>query len=364
MRVLVVGAGALGSWVGAQLERGGADVTLVARGPHGAAMAADGLEIVSAGEVVRTRPTVVGAVREAFGPPASPYDVTLVTVKSYASAIVGAELAAAAGPAGSAGRVVSLQNGVGNEAVLAAAIAHASPAPLAVRAAEPCAAVGAGVVTIGLTVDRPGRVVLSGGGGIGLEDDAAGWGQQLAERLTSAGVAVRLGQDPMALKWSKLLLNMLGAATCAILDQPPADVLARRDVFGIEVAAWREALAVMRAIGAPPTDLPGYPVRSLAFGVRRLPAAWLHALFGRRLAERRGRRHSGVSADLGAGRTSSEIEVLHGAVVAVAEARGLPSPACRTLAALVLGLADGTVERARFAGRPEALLAAVHAAGG
>lgn len=361
MRVLVVGAGALGSWVGAQLERGGADVTLVARGPHGAAMAADGLELVSAGEVGRTRPAVVGTVREAFGLPASSYDVTLVTVKSYATAVVGAELASAAGPVG---RVVSLQNGVGNEAVLAAAIAHASPAPLAVRAAEPCAAVGAGVVTIGLTVDRPGRVVLSGGGGIGLEDDVKGWGQQLAEPLRIAGVDVRLGHDPVALKWSKLLLNMLGAATCAILDQPPADVLARRDMFGIEVAAWREALAVMRVIGAPPTDLPGYPVRSLALGVRRLPAPWLHALFGRRLAERRGRRHSGVSADLSAGRTSSEIEVLHGAVAAVAEARGLPSPACRTLAALVLGLADGTVERARFAGRPAALLAAVHAAGG
>ena len=41
MRFVVLGAGAIGAYVGAALARGGADVTLIARGAHGAAMASD-----------------------------------------------------------------------------------------------------------------------------------------------------------------------------------------------------------------------------------------------------------------------------------------------------------------------------------
>lgn len=357
MRVLVVGAGALGSWLGAQLARAGADVTLVARGAHGAAMAAAGLTVAGPTGAFDVRPAVVPTVADAFDEALAPYDVILVTVKSWASAQVGGELRAA-GIAASP--VLSLQNGVGNEAMLAAALGGRAPEALSERASRQCTAVGAGSVTVGMTIERPGVVAASAGGGVALARGAAG-ADALAERLTAAGVTVQRTDDALALKWSKLLLNMLGAATTAVLDRPPADVLARRDVFTIEVRAWREALAVMRTVGIRVIDLPGYPVARMATAVRWAPETALHFLFAARLAHARGRRMPGVGSDLRAGRTTSEIEVMHGAVAAVAAANGLRAPTCRTLTSLVLGLADGSIERAAFAGRPEALLAAVDA---
>ena len=47
MKVAVVGAGAIGAYVGAALHRAGADVHLIARGPHLAAMKQDGVQVLS-----------------------------------------------------------------------------------------------------------------------------------------------------------------------------------------------------------------------------------------------------------------------------------------------------------------------------
>ena len=46
-RFVVVGAGAIGAYVGAALARGGGDVTLIARGEHLAAMQRDGVQVLS-----------------------------------------------------------------------------------------------------------------------------------------------------------------------------------------------------------------------------------------------------------------------------------------------------------------------------
>lgn len=46
-RFVVVGAGAIGAYVGAALARGGADVSLIARGEHLAAMQRDGVQVLS-----------------------------------------------------------------------------------------------------------------------------------------------------------------------------------------------------------------------------------------------------------------------------------------------------------------------------
>ena len=45
MRFLIVGAGAIGAYIGARMTRAGLDVTLVARGPHLRAMQERGVEV-------------------------------------------------------------------------------------------------------------------------------------------------------------------------------------------------------------------------------------------------------------------------------------------------------------------------------
>jgi 2-dehydropantoate 2-reductase len=78
VKFVVLGAGAIGAYVGAALARGGADVTLIARGAHGAAMAADGVLVVSPRGDFEVHPPVtddLGAVAGA--------DVVFVGLKAY-----------------------------------------------------------------------------------------------------------------------------------------------------------------------------------------------------------------------------------------------------------------------------------------
>src|SRR6266700_3810983 len=78
MKFVVLGAGAIGAYVGAALARGGADVTLIARGAHGAAMANRGVQVLSPRGDFTAHPPVtddLGAVAGA--------DVVFVGLKAY-----------------------------------------------------------------------------------------------------------------------------------------------------------------------------------------------------------------------------------------------------------------------------------------
>src|SRR4029077_11571160 len=79
MRVLVLGAGAVGGYFGARLAGGGHDVTLVARGANLDALRQGGLTVELPGETLRLRSIrAVGDPAEAPEP-----DLVLVCVKSY-----------------------------------------------------------------------------------------------------------------------------------------------------------------------------------------------------------------------------------------------------------------------------------------
>ena len=93
--------------------------------------------------------------------------------------------------------------------------------------------------------------------------------------LRDAGFTVDLFADYRSLKWSKLLMNLLANAQCAILDWTPAQVMADPIASRLEALAWQEAFAVMAALGIRPVAMAGYPLPLLAPLVRRLPASWL-----------------------------------------------------------------------------------------
>ncbi|HEX9064501.1 MAG TPA: 2-dehydropantoate 2-reductase [Streptosporangiaceae bacterium] len=78
MRFAVVGAGAIGAYVGAALARGGADVTLIARGAHLAAMREGGVRVRSPRGDFAARPPVTGDLAAVAGA-----DVVFVALKAY-----------------------------------------------------------------------------------------------------------------------------------------------------------------------------------------------------------------------------------------------------------------------------------------
>lgn len=344
MRFLVVGAGAIGCLVGGRLQAAGHDAVLVVRDWLAPTLVDSGLRLNISGEALYVpEVTAVTSVRAGvleFGP----FDLVLFTMKAYDTSAAIRELTAA-----SKRRlpVLSLQNGVGNEEQLSAALGAER--------------VIAGVIMTPATMPVPG-VVRAGSGGIGLAPLVPGQPLQSAVRaLTAAGFRTRTYDDAAALKWSKLLLNMLGNATAAILDWPPERIFADADLFDLEWRAWHEALAVMRAQDVSVVALPGYPLPWVVRLSRVMPRTWLRPLTARVVGRGRGGKMPSLHRDLEQAKWRSEVRVLNGAVVDAGRRMAVPTPVNAALTHTLLQIVRGDIERDTFRGHPERLLAAVSA---
>lgn len=342
MHIVVVGAGAIGCLVGGRLAAAGHQVTLVARPRVVEAISGGGLRINLAGETTFVRhidavPSPFEAFLE-FGP----FDLALFTMKSYDTAAAIQQLQ---GVREELPPVLSLQNGVGNEEQLIETLGEER--------------VLAGVITIPTSMPVPG-VVRAGKGGIGLAAVSPRRDiDPIARVFRQTGFETRVYADWRALKWSKLLLNLIGNATAAILDWPPEQVFADPRLFDVEWRAWQEALAVMRALGLRPVALPGYPLPWLVRLTRWLPRGLLRSLLQRTVARGRGGKMPSLHIDLERGRSRSEVMVLNGAVARVGEELGVPAPVNAALTRILLGLTAGDLDRASFRHRPQRLLAEI-----
>lgn len=78
MKICIYGAGAIGAWLGVQLELAGEDVTLIARGPHLAAMQKNGTRLLIGGEERIAHPTCIENARDA-----GPQDYVIITLKAH-----------------------------------------------------------------------------------------------------------------------------------------------------------------------------------------------------------------------------------------------------------------------------------------
>src|ERR1700752_3501476 len=111
MRIAIMGAGGFGSYYGARLQAGGADVTFIGRGEHLRAMQQDGLTVDDAAPL---RLPKVSATDDPSS--VAPVDVALVCVKLKDTAAAGHPIKPILKPGAA---VISLQNGVQKDDILA-----------------------------------------------------------------------------------------------------------------------------------------------------------------------------------------------------------------------------------------------------
>ncbi|MDH7571212.1 MAG: 2-dehydropantoate 2-reductase, partial [Armatimonadota bacterium] len=307
MRVLCCGAGAVGSLLAVRLAHAGHDVLLLGRStraapPHGTftLRLPDGTHVAAAPRIAQApAPPYAGA----------PAELVILATKSYDT---GEALESVAGAMGPNTLLLTVHNGLGNEEA----------------AARWSDRVVAGSFTLSVSLPDPGRVVQhTRSGGLALADTHPGAGQAeaLAEVFRHAGLRVCTCPNWRAMKWSKLLLNLLANATCAILQLPPRQVLADPRLFRLEQTAFREARRTMRRLGLSPVNLPGYPVRLLC-AVMTLPPTLARAAMARRAAEGRGEKLPSLAIDLVRGRGKSEVDALNGAVARIAAECGGCAP--------------------------------------
>jgi 2-dehydropantoate 2-reductase len=337
VHVLIVGAGAIGILTGHHLASAGHNVTFLGR-PALAEMAArDGLRVIEQSGMQRVEARIVTVAEDIAEAP----DVIIITVKAYDTAGAAAQIAPLA--AGNT-RILLIQNGVGGEAagrdLLPAARWFGAVTTLVADRLEP--------TLVRQSKAKASLVIAPMTSG----QDARG----MVELFTGAGFSrVRAHPSYAAMKWSKLLLNILGNAAPAIVDMSPASTFANAELFAVERAAYLEALAVMRRSGIAPISLPGYPVPLLSWAMRTWPPRLSRALLSRLIVGGRGGKMPSLHKDLAGGRTKSEVEFLNGAVAAQGEKIGAPAPVNRALTETLLAIAGGEMPWERYRGNPQAL---------
>jgi 2-dehydropantoate 2-reductase len=241
---------------------------------------------------------------------------------------------------------ISPQNGVGNEERIAAAFGAEN--------------VVAAALTTPVDRDRDGNARPAKEGGLALAPLGSNAYNWLAATFASTGLTVKVVEDWRALKWSKLALNVVANASCAILNVLPNRFVHFDKIFTLEIRMIREVRAAMHALGIEPIDLPRYPVRAL-FGVASLPSPVSRGLLAHTIAGARGTKPPSLLLDLRRARPQTEVDVLNGAVAAAGLERHVPTPVNSVYARVLNDIAHTPPLWAKYRERPDRLEAEVEA---
>ena len=337
LKVLIIGSGATGTYVGGQLALDGQHVVFLERPHRVSRFKEEGIHINISGQVYSgSPPRVVGSLKE--GVENGPYDVGIFALKAYHTRDMAEQLAKIEGPIPP---LLCLQNGIGNEDILAQQLGAEAVIP--------------GTITTSVSKTAPGHITVRKKRGLGV----AG-GLPLSDRLVgafrAAGIQASAYEDSRSMKWTKLVTNLMANASCAILDMAPGEIYADRDLYRLEIKQLREALAVMRAQGLAPVSLPGIPTKLLIWIIRSWPPALSQPLLARVIQGGRGGKMPSFHVDLYGGKTRSEVDFLNGAVVQAGAQYGVDTPVNDLLKRRLLALVRGEIPLDSYARQPRKLL--------
>jgi len=343
MNVLVYGAGAIGGYLGGKLALAGHQVSLITRPSTAESINSDGL-LITEGDRVTRAPVRASADLSSALAQCTDVDLIIFGMKSYD---LGEAVAHLAEVCPDARQVMSTQNGIGLEEVIAARFGAGRT--LACSVTIPISRAGANR----LVVERSRR-------GLGLASVQSGLPiDRWVTLFCDAGIRAEALPDYRAMKWSKAFLNIMGNATSAILNRPPAELYRQGEMFDLEMRMLRETMAVMRRLGLPIVNLPGATARPLAGSLSYAPRALLRLVFNQVVIHGRGDKMPSFYLDLVGGKRQNEVVFHNGAIATAGREVGVAAPVNAALSDILSRMAGGLISRETFDGRPDRLLAAV-----
>lgn len=252
MRIGIIGAGAIGGWIGVRLAQRGHDIAVLARGETLAALRTHGWRLDIGGETLTARvaasddPAALGV-----------QDVVLISLKGPALPAVAPRIAPMIG---ADTLVVPMMNGVPWWFLLGGA---GDVAPTALRSVDPDGAIAAALPydrVIGTVVHAsaaaigPGHIMHKAGNGVIFGEPAGGTGARVARlcaMVEDAGFAVthsdRIRYEIWYKLWGNMTMNPISAITGATCDKILDDPL----VAGLTLGVMAEAQAIGARIGCP-----------------------------------------------------------------------------------------------------------------
>ena len=294
MKIVVMGAGAVGGYFGARLAAGGSDVSFVARGEHLAAIRRDGLRVESPLGNIHISPAKITDDPATTGVA----DAVLFAVKLWDTEEAAQRIRPAVGPDTA---VISLQNGVQKDSILRPIVGEQ--------------AVVGGVSYVGAAIARPGVIRHTGklqklvfGEYEGTHSARC---QALLEACDRAGIEAEISGDIERSIWEKFVSIVGLSATTAAIRLPIGPIRSHPETRALLLDVMREVVAVGRACGVR-LD-PGFADNRMTFWDSVSPEMT-----------------SSMQTDLERG-NRLELPWLSGAVVELGRQKGVPTPANRVL---------------------------------
>ena len=305
----IAGAGSIGCFVGGMLAAGGRRVALLARPRVISEIEAHGLNLTSFDGIAHR--LAANQLDLSENPDVfADAGAVLVTVKSADTSAM-AEVIARHAPKDAV--IVSLQNGVGNVALL--------------REKLPGRRVLGGMVPYNVISLGEGRFHRATSGDIVIEHDA----EHTAASLSVPGLKMRETGNIEGVQWGKLLFNLNNALN-ALANLPLRRQLSQRAWRRLYADQVAEALAAITADGIKPVSPAPLPV-SFMPPLLRLPDALFEIVLGRTMKIDPEARSS-MWEDLQRGRRT-EIDYLQGVITEIADRRGLAAPLSRRIVELI-----------------------------
>ncbi|WP_332776610.1 ketopantoate reductase family protein [Polaromonas sp.] len=309
MKICVLGAGALGCAIGGVLTEAGHEVWLINRNAAQVeAMNSRGL-ILRDGGVDRSVPVHAATTAQGVGMETGAVDLVIVLVKSFDTRQAMQDAHSLVGPDTV---VLSLQNGLGHEDILAEIVGRQR--------------VLAGKTYVGGTQLAPGHVLAGTRGKqthIGeLSGAITDRARAIAKTFNQAGLRTTVSDNILGTMWDKLLVNVATGALSGITGLPYGGLYQVPEVGACAVAAVAEAMAVARASGIRlDTTEPRHAWVKAAEG---LPPEFKASML--------------QSLEKG---SVTEVDYVNGAVVRQGAKCGVPTPVNQALVACIKGIERG-----------------------
>ena len=345
MNIIIVGAGAIGGYLGVPLAQAGERVTFVVR-PHRVAEWRDReMTLISAdNNQTKITPYIAGSVGEAIAQTGA-CDLLILAVKSYDLPDVLADLAIQLGD--KTPMIMSAQNGIGIESRIADIFEpqHVLAATLTIPVKTESLA------TWRIERDKGGVVLapVQKGKDIG----------PFVSLLQNAGIPASKVANYESMKWSKVLFNLLSNASSAILNWTPKQVYAHPQLFEMEMEMLTETLAIMDAQQIKVVNFPSAPTRNLVFAVKRLPRGLRKRVLQYTVSKGRGNKMPSFNLDLVAGKRKNEVRYHNVAIARLGQQLNIPTPVNAALGDILMKLVTKRLPREQFEHKPDALLKAV-----
>ncbi len=264
--ILIAGAGAIGSVMGAMLRRAGHPVALLGRASHLDAIAREGLRVSGLfGDHLASGFSLVSDPAHLKGQ----FDLILLTVKAYDTVSMADRIKPLLAPDG---LVVSMQNGVGNLDVL-------------VERFGPSRVIG-GRVMLGAEIRSPGTAhatvfgepLAIGPSALANREHSAALyerAREVAAMLTAARIPTEAYQDIAPLLWTKLFYNAALNPLGALLRLHYGALAADPDLRAIMDEVIEEAFAVASTLDVPVPYESAEAYRAVFYS-RLVPATFDH----------------------------------------------------------------------------------------